>query len=249
MVFWIQWLTALWWPCWTVRKSARMRRSASIGPICTISYWAIISMRIPLLEFVTYRPDTKTCQLKKEGAADERKFHPPTVSYPRPTSGPKFCQEPGITYYFNVLSYWELFINPSDKPTEPLFARHLVVGGDDMNQHLWMSDSSGKTWRKSIRLPYGDNATSYGATLLQRKDKEHNLRECYLIVDNCITFSGLPNGRACWLRLLRFLPFHHGLWKLICFQMAQRQQRMGTKFTSWRRTAISRMSAGTRPRG
>ena len=69
-----------------------------------------------------------------------------------------------IEVYWEELWHYTFF-------TEPLFARHLIVGGDDMNQHLWMSDSSGKTWRKSVRLPYGDNVTSFGATLLQRRDK------------------------------------------------------------------------------
>ena len=54
---------------------------------------------------------------------------------------------------------------------EPLFPRHLVVGGDDDNQNLWMSDNKGETWRKSVLLPYGPGFTSYGASLFQREDK------------------------------------------------------------------------------
>ena len=108
--------------------------------------------------------------MKKEGAANDRKFHYPTYLLPskRPTSGPKFCAEPGMHTQNKVVIPGRLSWSFS---TDALFARHLVVGGDAMNRHLWMSDSEGKTWRKSIRLPYGDNATSYGATLLQRRDK------------------------------------------------------------------------------
>ena len=54
---------------------------------------------------------------------------------------------------------------------ESLFSRHLVVGGDDDNQNLWMSDSRGETWRKSVPLPYGPGFTSYGASLFQREHK------------------------------------------------------------------------------
>ena len=56
-------------------------------------------------------------------------------------------------------------------PSEPLFPRHLVVGGDDANQHLWMSDNKGETWRESVPLPYGSGFTSYGASIFQREDK------------------------------------------------------------------------------
>ena len=55
--------------------------------------------------------------------------------------------------------------------SEPLFSRHLVVGGDDDNQNLWMSDNRGETWRKSVPLPYGPGFTSYGASLFQREHK------------------------------------------------------------------------------
>ena len=56
-------------------------------------------------------------------------------------------------------------------PTEPESTRHLVVGGDVDNKNLWMSDSEGKVWRQSVKLPYGDGKTSYGATLIRKEDK------------------------------------------------------------------------------
>ena len=42
----------------------------------------------------TTRPETKMCELKKEGAENDRKFHY-AMDIKRPTSGPKFCPEPG----------------------------------------------------------------------------------------------------------------------------------------------------------
>ena len=55
--------------------------------------------------------------------------------------------------------------------TEPESARHLVVGGDVGNKNLWMSDGEGKVWRQSVKLPYGDGKTSYGASLVNKEDK------------------------------------------------------------------------------
>lgn len=46
-----------------------------------------------------------------------------------------------------------------------------MVGGDDNNTNLWMSDREGKLWRQSVNLPYGDGKTSYGATLVKKDDK------------------------------------------------------------------------------
>ena len=54
---------------------------------------------------------------------------------------------------------------------EPEAARHLVVGGDEENINLWMSDREGQVWRKSVPLPYGEGQTSYGATLVNKEDK------------------------------------------------------------------------------
>ena len=61
-------------------------------------------------------------------------------------------------------------------PTEPEATRHLVVGGDVDNTNLWMSNSEGKVWRQSVKLPYGDGETSYGATLIRKEDK---VRICF----------------------------------------------------------------------
>ena len=70
---------------------------------------------------------------------------------------------------------------------ESLFSRHLVVGGDDDNQNLWMSDSRGETWRKSVPLPYGPGFTSYGASLFQREHKvirqQYMYRVTHLLAD------------------------------------------------------------------
>ena len=55
--------------------------------------------------------------------------------------------------------------------TEPESVRHLVVGGDVGNTNLWMSDSEGKVWRKSVKLPYGIGKTSFGATLVNKEEK------------------------------------------------------------------------------
>ena len=49
--------------------------------------------------------------------------------------------------------------------------RHLVVGGDVGNTNLWMSDREAKVWRKSVKLPYGDGKTSFGATLINKEGK------------------------------------------------------------------------------
>ena len=54
---------------------------------------------------------------------------------------------------------------------EPEAARHLVVGGDEGNTNLWISDREGKVWRQSVQLPYGNGETSYGATLVNKKYK------------------------------------------------------------------------------
>ena len=61
-------------------------------------------------------------------------------------------------------------------PTEQETTRHLVVGGDVDNTNLWMSNSEGKVWRQSVKLPYGDGETSYGATLIRKEDK---VRICF----------------------------------------------------------------------
>ena len=53
--------------------------------------------------------------------------------------------------------------------TESLFPRHLVVGGDNANHNLWMSDNKGETWRESVALPY-NSTNPYGASLFQRED-------------------------------------------------------------------------------
>ena len=46
-----------------------------------------------------------------------------------------------------------------------------MVGGDGENTNLWMSDREGQVWRKSVRLPYGEGQTSYGAILVNKEDK------------------------------------------------------------------------------
>ena len=46
-----------------------------------------------------------------------------------------------------------------------------MVGGDEENTNLWMSDREGQVWRKSVPLPYGEGRTSYGATLVTKEDK------------------------------------------------------------------------------
>ena len=72
-------------------------------------------MTIPHLEFIT-RPETRTCQLKKEGAVNDRTFHYP-VDYERPTSGPKFCPEPRIIHFLSFYLMEECWEEPSDKHT------------------------------------------------------------------------------------------------------------------------------------
>ena len=82
---------------------------------------------------------------------------------------------------------------------ESLFSRHLVIGGDDDNQNLWMSDSRGETWRKSVPLPYGPGSTSYGASLFQRehKVKKGRCNNTFIFLSISLpNVTGLPDWRT-----------------------------------------------------
>ena len=133
---------------------------------------------VVVLQF-TYPCRDTLCELKGDGASANREYY--SGIDVRPTSGPKYCPRPGRKIYFSrllsskinlqsfQLQLYNLLIGLNI--AEPLFPRHLVVGGDDDNLNLWMSDNKGETWRKSVILPYGPGLASYGASLFQREGK------------------------------------------------------------------------------
>ena len=49
--------------------------------------------------------------------------------------------------------------------------RHLVVGGDADNTRLWVGDWGAEHWRPSVKLPYGDSATSYNSVLVAKNNR------------------------------------------------------------------------------
>ena len=102
-----------------------------------------------------------TCDLKKANANDEGVA---TVTDENIISGWKNCAHKCKK---TQIDYGSIKV-PLIK--DDYLKRIVVIGGDADNKRIWISNSNGQVWRKSIKLPYNGN-TVYHPTLVEMDDR------------------------------------------------------------------------------
>ena len=63
-----------------------------------------------------------------------------------------------------------IYISTLVFPLDDHMKRFVVIGGDAATTRLWVGDSTGSYWRKSVELPY-NGGTVYNPTIVTKGDR------------------------------------------------------------------------------